>query len=357
MTSPALNALLTARTRLLLGHPFFGALAMRLELVEDPSIPTLAVDGRHIFYNPEFVLGMPRAQRVSGMGHEVMHCVLDHITRRGTRDPKRWNQAGDFVINAMLKEAGLEIGPGWLYDKKYDGMSTEEVYNRLPQGTGDALCEIMQVPASASEDSSAEWKCAVVQAAKAAKMQDKLPASLKGLIDELVTSHVPWQDELSAFMNERVKDDYSWARPNKYYAGQAYLPSLDGVGMGEVVIGIDTSGSVADIIEEFGGHVQAICAASKPRCVHVVYCDARVNHVDTFHAGEPIEIKPHGGGGTAFEPVFDWVQKQGVTPACLLYLTDMYGSFPDDPGYPTLWCATSEVTGPFGRTLRIESKQ
>jgi hypothetical protein len=38
-----------------------------------------------------------------------------------------------------------------------------------------------------------------------------------------------------------------------------------------------------------------------------------------------------------------------------VYLTDMYGTFPNkEPEYPVLWCATSDVVGPFGETLRIE---
>jgi hypothetical protein len=51
----ALFKLTKARIALITEYPFYGALALRLRLVEEPSFPTLAVDGERMFYNPQFV--------------------------------------------------------------------------------------------------------------------------------------------------------------------------------------------------------------------------------------------------------------------------------------------------------------
>lgn len=345
-----------ARSRLLLDHPFFGVLALRLQFVEDTSIPTLAVDGKSIFYNPQFVDGLSDELCRSAIAHEVMHPVLDHISRRKGRARRRWNAACDYAANLILSDAGLPMGAGWLINRAYRGMSAEEIYDALPDDFDSAQDEIREGDATSSEDDALEWKLATVQAAKMAQSRGALPGSLKRLLDDALAPPIPWREALAQFMTERTKDDYSWRRPNAYYAHTGvYLPSMDGVGMGEVVIALDTSGSVLSVLDEFGSTVKDVLNATKPSRVHVVYCDAAVNHVDAFDRGQEITFEAHGGGGTDFRPVFDYVAENNIRPACLLYLTDMYGAFPDSPPeYPTLWCATSDVPAPFGDVIRIK---
>ncbi|RYD61691.1 MAG: hypothetical protein EOP83_16450, partial [Verrucomicrobiaceae bacterium] len=36
--------------------------------------------------------------------HEILHCIYDHLGRRGGRDPKLLNMAQDYVINYTLVE-------------------------------------------------------------------------------------------------------------------------------------------------------------------------------------------------------------------------------------------------------------
>lgn len=345
-----------ARSRLLLDHPFFGVLALRLQFVEDTSIPTLAVDGKSIFYNPQFIDDLSNELCCSAVAHEVMHPVLDHMSRRSGRSPRKWDAACDYAVNLILQDAGLPIGDGWLINQAYRGMSAEEIYAALPDDFDDAQDEIREGDATSSEDDALEWKLATVQAAKMAQSRGTLPGSLKRLLDDALSPPIPWREALAQFMTERTKDDYSWRRPNAYYAHTGvYLPSMDGVGMGEVVIALDTSGSVLSVLDEFGSTVKDVLNATKPSRVHVVYCDAAVNHVDTFDRGQEITFEAHGGGGTDFRPVFTHVAENNIRPACLLYLTDMYGAFPDaPPEYPTLWCATSDVPAPFGDVIRIK---
>lgn len=361
MNEEALRALSVARSRMLLDHPFFGVLALRLQLHEEPSIPTLAVDGTTVFYNPEFVLGLSPELRISAMAHEVMHCVLDHIGRRGARDPRKWNIAGDYALNPILKDAGMPLGEGWLYKLAWADKSADEIYDLLPKDKdgGGFVCDVRPSPGDqqSAEETELEWRLATVNAARvAATQKGSLPGTLQRFLKDILEPKVPWRDVLAQFFTEKAKDDYSWRRPNPYYLSSGfYLPVIDGVGMGEVVLAIDTSGSVQSVLEEFGATVRNIIDAVKPRRTQVIYCDSRVNRVDVFERGQSVELHSVGGGGTAFEPVFEYVKNNSINPACLLYLTDMYGSFPKKgPEYPVLWCATSDQTGPFGKTLRVE---
>lgn len=374
MNQHAANKILRARTSLLLAHFFWGRLALYLKMVEKPEIPTLAVDGKHIFYNPDFVMGLSDDLVKSAVVHEIGHCMYEHIFRRKGRDKTLWNKAGDYVINQMILDAGFRIGDGWLHDGAFKGMYSEQIYDILKKeqddqakngtgdihgsGRGEPLCDILDDSASDAEQVSheLEWKVAVVQAATEAKRQGKLPACMERFVDEITENKVPWREVLMRFATTVRKDDYTWSRPNRrYVAMNTYIPSMYSEGMGEMVAVIDTSGSIDDhTLQTFGAEIRAIVQAVRPTQLHVIYCDAAVNHVDVFSPDDQIEFKAHGGGGTDFRPPFKYVEEQGLRPECLIYLTDLYGSFPDEAEFPVLWCATTDLEAPFGETVHID---
>ena len=41
-------------------------------------------------------------------------------------------------------------------------------------------------------------------------------------------------------------------------------------------------------------------------------------HYDCFEDDEPV-ISPHGGGGTAFSPIFKYMQEKDIDPVLVLY--------------------------------------
>ena len=208
MNPTARQKLTIARSQLLLTQPFFGVLALRLKLVENNAIPTLAVDGKTIFYNEGFITRLSNSLTKSAMAHEVMHCVLDHISRRQGREPKRWNHAGDYALNQILKDSGFEIGQGWLLDPQYKGMTADQIYDKLPKDPeGDALDDIM--PGTGDPGDGVDWKVATVQAAAEAAKQGNLPGSLKRFVDEITAPQINWRDQLRQFITQISKDDYS----------------------------------------------------------------------------------------------------------------------------------------------------
>ena len=121
------------------------------------------------------------------------------------------------------------------------------------------------------------------------------------------------------------------------------------------MIGVDTSGSIGTKeLEQFAGEISAICEEVQPETIHVVYCDAAVQDVQEFGPSDPLELEPKGGGGTDFRPVFEWVDNKDITPACLIYLTDLdCSSYPDPPAYPVLWATDSGDTAEYASTLEV----
>ncbi len=397
-----------ARTALLLDHPFFGALLLRLRLTECAGIETMATDGVALFYNPSFLDGLSDRELVGVLAHEVMHPAMQHHTRRGERKPDLWNIACDHAINPILIGAQLALPEGALNDPRFAGMNAERIYSLLdrdqenqsgsaPNGpspqtdTASGASESTQAsgsgfaptvpatpggfgqvldapnpdhPGAAATDGqrsiqSQEWRIAVEQAQRTALAAGKIPAGMKRMVEQVRHAPVDWREALRRFFSQTVPQDYRWTPPNRRFVWAGlYLPGLHREGMGEIAIGVDCSGSISDkLLSRFSAEVNAIAAETRPEMVRVLYCDAAIQRVDEFAAGEQIELNPAGGGGTDFRPVFTYLEEHQIEPRCLIFLTDLAGSFPDDiPSYPVIWAATSERTAPFGETVAIDSE-
>lgn len=356
--------IIRARAGLILGQPFIGALALRLPLYETEGIPTLAVDGRRILYNPTFVESLSPQLTQSAIGHEVLHCVLDHIGRCQHRDPRKFNQAADYVVNQMLKDSNFEIGRGWLQNDAYIGMTTDQIYNLLPDtepGNNDPLDNMTGDHSAGSEPLTSEeihqWKMATVQAANAARMMGKLPASMDRFVTDLTKPTVDWKTILRRFILQRNDNDYSWSRPNRRMLSNGiYLPSLYSECMGEIVVAVDTSGSIDEAtLRIFGSELQGIIQDARPSKVHVVYCDSSINKYVAFTPDEHFKLEAVGGGGTAFEPVKDYITENNINPVCLVYLTDLYGptNFAP-PEYPWMWCTIGSTDAHFGQVIEVK---
>ena len=95
-------------TALLRDQPFFGSLALRLPIRPDPARETLASDGREIRYSPDWVAGTDANLIKTAIGRVVLACALKHHTRRGEREPGRWQHASQLVTHGLLRDAGLQ---------------------------------------------------------------------------------------------------------------------------------------------------------------------------------------------------------------------------------------------------------
>lgn len=378
--TPATKRVQIARTTLLLDQPFFGVLALALELIEDSSCPTAWTDGKSLGYNPTFVLSLSIDEMTALIAHEVMHCACGHPWRRDGRDMWQWNVAADYAINGILTEARFVLPKGALLDQQqYGGKWAEWIYDRLPKqqqqqtgGTGagkgsgqqqpqpptpNAQGEVRDAPTGADAPSEQEWQQNVQQSLRSAA-RGTLPASLREQISDAAQSRQDWRSLLRRYVQEITRSDYSWSRPNvRYIPSGLYLPALHERTCGRLALAIDTSGSIdLTLLAQFAAEVRTIADELQPTAVDVIYCDARVHRVDHFERGDTIELSAIGRGGTSFVPVFDHINASGDIPACLIYLTDLDGTFPATaPDYPVIWAAYGTCSSaPFGDTVQCE---
>ena len=204
-----------------------------------------------------------------------------------------------------------------------------------------------------------EWSIAAEQALRTAKACGQEPAGVERPLVESRESWQDWRAILRHFVAATSPSDYRWTPPNRrYIASGLYLPSVERRSLGEIVIAVDTSGSIGTYeLEQFGAEISAISEEAEPEAIHVVYCDAAVQAAQRFGPSEPVQLEPKGGGGTDFRPVFDWVADNGIDAVCLIYLTDLCcNSYPEVPEYPVLWVTDSSRVAPFGDTLRISAQ-
>ena len=122
-------------TALLREQPFFGSLALRLPIRADAARETLASDGREIRYAPDWVARTDAHAVEAAIARVVLACALKHHTRRGGRDPERWQRASQLVTHGMLRDAGFALPPD---AEAWDGISVEEAYDRLPEPEPEA---------------------------------------------------------------------------------------------------------------------------------------------------------------------------------------------------------------------------
>jgi predicted metal-dependent peptidase len=315
------------------------------------------------------------------LAHECMHNALAHPMRQGGREFGNWNVACDLAINPLLLQAGIVLPSGRLmpgegnYAPLDAGKSAEEYYAALaapepPNGAdGDSIhsgsdpgrCGGVEAPSQSAAEirqAEAERQVAVAQAHAAAATRGELTGGLGRAVDSVLHPSADWRAVLREFVAATARTDYSWARPNRRLIAQGlYLPGLRSEELGQVVIAVDTSGSIDEkLLGTFAAEANAVLAAYD--CVvAVVHHDSIVQKTQTWTSADgPLVLDPVGGGGTSHVCVFDWLNASGIDACCLIALTDLETEFPVSvPAVPVLWAVAgrSSTVPPFGRVVPL----
>lgn len=388
MPATAAKTLSKIKVGLLLDGSFFGGVVCRKPLTMSEDIPTMATDGTRIYYNPKAVNAWTFEENKFVVAHEVMHIVLEHPWRRGTRDAKRWNQACDYAVNYTLVNAKVRdkktgamrsCTPGimptdGLYNEALfnaGGGTAEGIYDLLPPATddgnggqsnghGDPLDDCMDAPGDQAERAQtlADNKIMVGQVVQAAKACGQLPSTLEQAIDSNGKGVVDWKAAMRDFINAKAKVDLTWQKFNRRLLAQdIYLPSLNGYRIGEIAFWQDVSGSIMPKERDAYFNEQvAIKQDLMPPAMHVGYFTEKVVRFDTYDEDEDIRAVKVGSGGTAFSPIFAYMADNGVEPACCVILTDLEcNDFGPEPAYPVLWVSTGRDDAPWGQVVMMKN--
>ena len=356
----------------LIKHPetcLYGGVILMGEtsVVDDKrDCPTAYTDGYNKKYGREFMESLTNAEIAGVVLHENLHVLLKHIPRH--RDLWKENRrlaniAMDYVVNDIITDIGkkypdlVSLPNGCFYDPMFHGWSVRRVYEYLKKecegGKGggrpnesfdnhdDAEVEGMtpeQIEGLGKEIDEAIHQGGIL----AGKFGAKIPRVIK----DLMQPEINWREVLQDFWTAHVRgaDEFTWRRFNKNrLADGYYLPSTVNESVGEVILAIDTSGSIGnDDIAKVASRIQELCDTLPPERIRILWWDTEVHGEQVFegnYSNIASLLKPMGGGGTRATCVADYINKQGLNADCMIVFTD--GHLESDLNWqtsiPTVW--------------------
>ena len=388
--------LVTARVGMLLRCAFFGNLATRMRLVNaDDWLATAATDGRHFYYNSRFVQMLSIKELEFLFGHEILHAAYDHMARRDSRDPQLFNIACDYAVNQDLvkhKVGTLITTVPALFDKKYEGLSAEQIYEILYENAekidiGSLLDQLLDEhmdgegegddsksgdqdgsgkgPVKLSEEERRairdELREAMIAAAQQSGVGD-VPSGVRRLLEQLTEPKMNWREMLRMQLESTIRSDFTWMKPSKRgWHMDAIMPGMKNSEMIDIAIALDTSGSMSEpMLRDFLSEVQGIMEQFDAYKIHLFTFDTKVYNPQCFDSENLESLTEYeimGGGGTSFECVFEYLKEEQIEPKKLVFLSDLeVYSFGDENYCDTLFIGYGNPTktAPYGQTVHYE---
>jgi predicted metal-dependent peptidase len=373
-----------------------------------------------LFINPDFFLKELRttSQRIAVLKHETLHLVFKHLFRDLLKkDPELMNIAADIVVNQYIGNWELPTTAITLSTfpdlELEEGQTMEYYYERLEElkrhsqknnpgagGRNSQGADGKEAPGSDGEQGDGPYpqSQAVLkelygqarhsdhsqwadkgQAASAeltglqealenqllnaaarvsAKLYGTMPGDILRLIDEIRESRKPridWKRQLRLFASSHGRS-YVWHTMKRISKRYGTRPGIRIRRTNHIIVIIDTSGSIDDeTLHLFMNEIEGIQRAGST--ITLIESDAEVQSCYPYRRGKAISCK--GGGGTDFDPVFEYINsgKAGMADGCI-YLTDGCASEPKTkPRSPLLWVLTPDGSAgehlKWGRTLMI----
>lgn len=344
---------------------FFTTLLFSLPQRFDDSQPTAATDGSQILLNPHFFLALTRNEQVFLLLHEAMHVAYLHMLREAGREHTKWNHAGDYVINLQLVERQFHMPANGLLDRQFAGLSTEDVYQRLPDNLPPPpMADLLSGDGDpgAIEQLKGDVQDILVRAALQSKMAGDKPGTIPGdieiFLDKLLNPKLPWQVILRKWFQHYAKNDYSMKRPNRRFFPQHHLPSLYSTSLISLVAAVDTSASVSDAeFQQCAAELGSVLKMLSPPDITLLHFDTKIRGTDKLrNVNELSRVQFHGRGSTRILPILEYANSK--KPQVMLIFTD--GEFSWPALVPThteiLWLIYNNpgFTAPFGRVIHYE---
>lgn len=112
------------------GDALIFSLLYPVEHVFTLNIPTAGTCGRRYYWNPKFILKQSKIGLRIICAHEAWHAIYMHPQRRGSRNPKLWNIAVDYIVNGavMADFKARKMDPKEMFSKHLGKYMTLEEY-------------------------------------------------------------------------------------------------------------------------------------------------------------------------------------------------------------------------------------
>ena len=347
--------------------------------------PTAYTNGRDEVYSREFVSKLNDAELRFLVLHEAYHKLYRHLTTwrwMYLENPMLANIACDYVINTKLvadNTDGFATMTGELkvgcYDLKYVGWDSAQVFHDMkqngdPRGGGGGFDEHGWEEAAGLSSEEAKALAREIDEAirQGAMLAGKVGSGGDRDFEALLTPQVDWREVLRDFITSTCAGtDYStWRKPNRRYIGAGmYMPSGISEQIGELVVAIDTSGSIGGPqLATFLTEIKAVADTVHPEAIRVLYWDTAVCGDERYVGEETATLvqstKPKGGGGTMVECVPQYIQDEQIKAQAVIVLTDGYlGGSWGNWHHPVLWAILDNKSAQpdNGKTVHLNSNE
>ena len=352
------------------------------------DVPTACTNGRDEMYGREFVSDLSDSQLRFLVLHESYHKLYRHLTtweHLYRENPQLANQACDYVINCKIsddnKDGFAVIPEGGLLDARFRGMDSAQVYTLLKddeeqgdgqgqgQGQGEGFDEhdwegAQSLDADEQRELARDLDEAIRQGALIA---GKMGSGGDRDLEQLLKPQIDWREVLRDFITTSCSgSDYStWRRPNRRFVSSGYyLPSGITEQVGELVVAIDTSGSIGSRqLTAFLSEIKGVCDTVHPERIRLLYWDTSVCGDETYESNEldslATSTKPVGGGGTDVTCVPAYIAKHSINAQAAIVLTDGYVGAWGTWSIPLLWCIldNERATPDSGKVVHIKGRE
>lgn len=381
--NPLFDKCRNAAMLMAISHPHFLIIHSKLRYQEvgaGDSLKTMGITNRGtVFLSPEFVKDLDKEQLGGVLAHEMLHLVMLHHGRMGSRDPQLWNIAADMCINKALIADGIKLPPKHLMPPtEYTGdLFVEAVYEWLEQnpdkmqpqsgkGEGDGQpqptqgCGVITEDGPPNADGTGEdgqsdvpdWAQVALEARSQAQMAGQGSSAVAHLL-------APRQPKINWKKILRHGVSLACARPTRDYQtfarrhrrNPAVGPQFPGWTGFEpnVAVVIDVSGSMDRkwidlIVAECQNLLKTFSGMNMYLVTHTsqVEWEGWVNQQTKAKLRDAVQFS----GGTDPQPAYDAVLRAGRFDA-LIHFTDCYFLGPTWPEVP----ARHLVVGAFAREI------
>lgn len=396
ISSLAAEVMGLARDDILMHLRFFAPALAALPLRERSGTAAFATDGRHLMYDPVYVLKCYREE--PGLVprcylHILLHCIFFHHFQYHKLEKDIWDLAADLAVENVILELGL-AGAALVWDgaivrelsaigERAGGLTAERLYrylmkNPLPPQEERKLrsltCRDAHVFWDAGQPKSVTepWKKLGTQVKTELKAFARGKSGVKSLernLEEVTRERYDYSEILRRFtvtgeemaVSQEEFDYIYYTYGLEQYGNLPLIEPLEyreSKKVKEFVIAIDTSASCEGAaVKTFLRKTYSILRDQENFFtkinVHIIQCDSQVQVDTRLTCQEDLETflregKLTGFGSTDFRPVFTYVEKLRESGEFenlkgLIYFTDGYGIYPERmPDYQVIFAFLQE---------------
>ena len=330
----------------------------------DMDMPTMATDGKVIYYADEWIEKLNDEEIKFSVVHEFLHILFrhPHLVKTLSLNNEVANIAADIVINAILVSDSIGSAPDGVIKPDWNGLNItinnvkfyfeepenknfleiyKEIMDKLPtpppgnngysmQQNGDnkeTLDKIIPDKLTPEELEDNEGEANQINASAKTKGSS---GALTRAIDELTKGVVPWQNYIRPVIDRATAGYPTYTRPKRRTSPtNVIFPSIKRMGV-HVTVSIDTSGSISDKeLSYYLGEIDNLLS-SYPKgsvTVNALYHTDKVYSVTKSAKYIKDIVSKVESGGTSHLEVFEKAEE--LKSKVLICLTDGYSDYPD----------------------------